>query len=35
MRFQRLPRPCANDLHPFVRDEFLELWQAVDDHRDD
>jgi hypothetical protein len=35
IRIQRLPRPFAEDLHPFVRDRFLELWQAVHDHRDD
>jgi hypothetical protein len=35
IRIQQLPRALAADLHAFVRDKYLELWQAVQDHRDD
>lgn len=30
IRAAQLPRAMADDLHPWVRDKFLELWQAVD-----
>ena len=29
IRINRLPRTLADDLNPFVRDRYLELWQAV------
>lgn len=35
IRIQRLPRAFADDLHPYVRERFLELWQSVQDHADD
>ncbi|HEY3236280.1 MAG TPA: hypothetical protein VGJ84_16300 [Polyangiaceae bacterium] len=31
IREARLPNTMARDLHPWVRDKFLELWQAVDE----
>ncbi|MBM3818099.1 MAG: hypothetical protein FJW14_03635 [Acidimicrobiia bacterium] len=31
IRINRLPRALANDLNPFVRGKYLELWQAVED----
>ena len=31
IRVQRLPRTLASVLDPFVRDKYLELWQAVED----
>lgn len=30
IRAARLPRMMAEDLHPWVRDRFLELWDAVE-----
>jgi hypothetical protein len=30
IRAARLPRSMAQDLHPWVRDRFLDLWDAVD-----
>jgi hypothetical protein len=33
IRIKRLPRMLANELDPFVRDKYLELWQAVEDRR--
>jgi hypothetical protein len=33
IRIKRLPRILANELDPFVRDKYLELWQAVEDRR--
>ena len=35
IRTQGLPRELIDDLHVFVRDKYLELWQAVQDHRED
>ncbi len=35
MRGQLLPRTFAVELNAYVRDKYLELWQAVQDHRDD
>lgn len=35
IRLQRLPRTLADDLNPFVRDKYLELWQAVEDRPDE
>jgi len=35
IRLQRLPRAFADELHAFVRDKYLELWQAVQGHRDE
>ena len=35
IRIQRLPRTFVAELNPFVRDKFLELWQAIQDHPDD
>lgn len=35
IRIQRLPRTFVDDLHPFVHEAFLSLWQAVHDHPDD
>jgi hypothetical protein len=34
IRIQELPRTFADELDPYVRGKFLELWQAVDDHRE-
>lgn len=31
IRIQRLPRTFVDDLNAFVRDKYLELWQAVQD----
>jgi hypothetical protein len=31
IRSTKMPREKANDLHPWVRDKFLELWTAVDE----
>ena len=33
IRIQRLPRTL--ELDAFVRDKYLELWQAVQDHHDE
>ncbi len=33
IRIKGLPRAFANELNPFVRDKYLELWQAVEDRR--
>lgn len=35
IRILALPRTFVDRLHPYVHDRFLELWQAVHDHRDD
>lgn len=35
IRIQRLPRTLVLELNAFVRDKYLELWQAVHDHRDE
>ena len=34
IRINRLPRTLAGELNPFVRDRYLELWQAVADRTD-
>ena len=34
IRIQQLKRALANDLNPFVREKYLDLWQAVQDHHD-
>jgi hypothetical protein len=31
IRIKRLPRSLAGDLNPYVRDKYLELWQAVEE----
>jgi hypothetical protein len=33
IRAASLPRELANTLDPYVRDKYLELWQAVHEHR--
>jgi hypothetical protein len=35
IRIQRLPRALVVELNAFVRDKYLELWQAVQDHPDE
>ena len=35
IRINRLPRALAGELNPFVRDKYLELWQAVEDRTDE
>lgn len=35
IRIQQLPRSFAQSLDAFVQDKYLELWQAVHDHRND
>ncbi len=35
IRIQGLPRTLVLELNAFVRDKYLELWQAVHDHRDE
>ena len=35
IRIQRLPRTLVLELNAFVRDKYLELWQTVQDHRDE
>ena len=35
IRILALPRRLAADLNPFVRDKFLELWQAVEDYSEE
>jgi hypothetical protein len=35
IRIRRLPRTLAADLNPFVRDKYLELWDAVQHRRDE
>jgi hypothetical protein len=35
IRIQNLPRSLALELNAFVRDTYLELWQAVHEHRDE
>lgn len=35
IRLQDLPRTLADLVDPFVRDKYLELWQAVHDHSDE
>ncbi len=31
IRIRQLPRAVADDLNPFVREEYLELWQTIQD----
>jgi hypothetical protein len=33
IRLRQLPRTLANELNPFVRDKYLELWDAVEERR--
>ena len=33
IRLRRLPRTLANELNPFVREKYLELWDAVEERR--
>jgi hypothetical protein len=35
IRVRQLPRDLSESLDPFVRDKYLELWQAVADHPED
>ena len=35
IRIQRLPRTLALELNAFVRDKYLELWQTVQEYRDE
>jgi hypothetical protein len=35
IRIKQLPRTLANELDPFVRDKFLELWHAVQQRREE
>jgi hypothetical protein len=35
IRIQELPRELAQDLNPYVRDTYLELWQAVQGHAEE
>jgi hypothetical protein len=35
IRVRRLPRTFVLELNAFVRDKYLELWQAVQDHHDE
>lgn len=35
IRILQLPRDFVASLHAYVHDTFLELWQAVHDHRDE
>ena len=35
IRIQRLPRTLGAELDAFVREKYLELWHAVQDHRDE
>jgi hypothetical protein len=35
IRIQRLPRTLVHELNSFVRDKYLELWQAVQDRPDE
>lgn len=35
IRIQSLSRTFADELNPFVRDKYLDLWHSVQDHRDD
>jgi hypothetical protein len=35
IRVRRLPRTLAEDLNPFVRDKYVELWEAVQQRRDE
>jgi hypothetical protein len=35
IRIRRLPRALSADLDPFVRDKYLELWDAVQHRRDE
>ena len=35
IRIMRLPRTLAEQLNAFVREKYLELWQAVDDRPDE
>lgn len=35
IRINRLPRTLAGELNPFVRDKYVELWQAVEDHTEE
>jgi hypothetical protein len=35
VRIARLPRELSAQLDPWVREKYLELWQAVSDHREE
>ena len=35
IRIQHLPRTLVAELNAFVHDKYLELWQAVQEHRDE
>jgi hypothetical protein len=35
IRIRQLPRDFADQLNPFVRDKYRELWQAVQNHPDE
>ena len=35
IRIQRLPKAFALEINAFVRDTYLKLWQAVEDHPDE
>lgn len=35
VRTAGLPRELADELHPYVRDKYLELWEAVAAHREE
>ena len=35
IRLRQLPRALAADLNPFVRDKYVELWEAVQQRRDE
>jgi hypothetical protein len=35
IRIGQLPRTLAADLDPFVRDKYLELWDALQHRRDE
>jgi hypothetical protein len=35
IRIRQLPRALSGDLNPFVRDKYLELWEAVQHRRDE
>jgi hypothetical protein len=35
IRVRALPRHLADDLHPFVREKYVELWEAVQNHSEE
>jgi hypothetical protein len=35
IRINRLPRDLVNELNPFVRDKYVELWQALHERSGD